>query len=405
MAPRLTPAALAQLVAPLRQAGVRLVGVGGLALVLTGLAVPTWLARLGIVRSPLWVVVAWLLAFLAAGLSVIVGRRVWRHFSATTVALTVERSGGWRHGAVTSLLEATSEGTSLELLAAADQSCATSLGERGAAVLEPERRRWAGWARIGHWALAAGVVGFAAVGPHRGVGRQLWSPGAAWASFLAPVQLVSDRTTVDRGESVRLDLRAAGRSDAELWLRAKGEPWRSESVALDSTGRATKTIGPLEGDFYALLQSGGRTSDTVLVHVRMPAFLGRLAVTANYPAYLRLEDETLPTTGDTLLLPAGTRLSTVGKVPPTWPWPSGTSAGRRCPSASGAGNSGGGPAPGNRRARTRTPDGRRRADRRRSDPHPGRGGAGPGPGSRRAGSRPGHHAGVRQRAGVGHRRP
>ena len=313
MAPRLTPAALAQLVAPLRQAGVRLVGVGGLALVLTGLAVPTWLARLGIVRSPLWVVVAWLLAFLAAGLSIIVGRRVWRHFSATTVALTVERSGGWRHGAVTSLLEATSEGTSLELLAAADQSCATSLGERGAAALEPERRRWAGWARIGHWALAAGAVGFAAVGPHRGVGRQLWSPGAAWASFLAPVQLVSDRTTVDRGESVRLDLRAAGRSDAKLWLRAKGEPWRSESVALDSTGRATKTIGPLEGDFYALLQSGGRTSDTVLVHVRMPAFLGRLAVTANYPAYLRLEDETLPTTGDTLLLPAGTRLSTVGE--------------------------------------------------------------------------------------------
>ncbi len=314
MAPRLTLEALAQLVAPLRQAGVRLVGVGGLALGLLVLAVPAWLARLGIVRSPLWVVVAWGLALLVAGLTALVGRRVWRHFSTDTVALTVERSGGWRQGSVTSLLEPASAGTSPDLLAAADRSCAMALGERGAAALEPERRRWAGWARTGRWALAAGVVGLAAVGPHRGVGRQLWSPGAAWASFLAPVQLAADRTTVDRGESVRLDLRATGRNEAELWLRATGESWKSEPVSLDSSGRATKVLGPLEGDFYALLRSGGRTSDTVLVHVRMPAFLGRLTLTAKYPSYLRLDDETLPAGGDTLLLPAGTTLATAGET-------------------------------------------------------------------------------------------
>jgi hypothetical protein len=37
-------------------------------------------------------------------------------------------------------------------------------------------------------------------------------------------------------------------------------------------------------------------------------------VIARYPAYLRLADEPLPTNGDTLLLPAGTRLATVGQA-------------------------------------------------------------------------------------------
>jgi hypothetical protein len=51
-----------------------------------------------------------------------------------------------------------------------------------------------------------------------------------------------------------------------------------------------------------------------MVKVRLPVFLGELAVTARYPAYLDLEAEPVPTDGDTLLLPAGTRLETRGEA-------------------------------------------------------------------------------------------
>ncbi len=70
----------------------------------------------------------------------------------------------------------------------------------------------------------------------------------------------------------------------------------------------------VETDLYARVSSGERSSDTVLVHVRQPVFLATLAVTAHYPAYLKLEDEPLPTTGDTILLPAGARLTTRGEA-------------------------------------------------------------------------------------------
>ncbi len=314
MTVRRTPLALAQLVSPLRRVGLLLVGVSGLALVLLALAVPAWLARLHVVRSPLWVVVAWLVAAAVVAGAGLAARRIGRQFSASSVALAVERSPGWRLGAVTALLETPSEGVSSSLLAAADESCAAALGERGQEALKPARDRWTGRLRRGGWLLAAGLAAFVSVGPDRGVGRQLWSPAEAWASFLAPVQLVADRTAVDRGESVRLDLRASGRRDAELWLRGKGEQWRSEPVALDSAGRAVRTLGPLESDLYALVRSGGRSSDTVLIRVRMPTFLGRLVLTASYPAYLNLEDEVLPTGGDTLLVPAGSALRVAGEA-------------------------------------------------------------------------------------------
>ena len=51
-----------------------------------------------------------------------------------------------------------------------------------------------------------------------------------------------------------------------------------------------------------------------MIRVRLPVFLGTLSVTAHYPPYLELEAEPVPTGGDTLLLPAGTRLETKGEA-------------------------------------------------------------------------------------------
>ncbi len=48
--------------------------------------------------------------------------------------------------------------------------------------------------------------------------------------------------------------------------------------------------------------------------MRIPAFLGSLRVTARYPRYLELEDEPIPTRGDTVVVPEGTRLETEGEA-------------------------------------------------------------------------------------------
>ena len=47
-------------------------------------------------------------------------------------------------------------------------------------------------------------------------------------------------------------------------------------------------------------------------NVARPSF--SVTVTAHYPAYLGLEDEPVPLAGDTVLLPAGTRLETQGQA-------------------------------------------------------------------------------------------
>jgi hypothetical protein len=107
---------------------------------------------------------------------------------------------------------------------------------------------------------------------------------------------------------------AVGRRHATLWLRAPGESWRALELPLDSLGRGRFVAGPLESDLFARATSGRRSSDTIQVHVRLPVFLGAVTVTAHYPSYLRLDDEPVQLGGDTILIPAGTRLETKGEA-------------------------------------------------------------------------------------------
>ena len=309
-----TQLALRRLARPLRAratAGWAALALGGGALLLGAAA---WLVRLGRLEAPYWVLLAWggTLALLVAA-AVLAWRRCAR-LSAGGVADRLEELGAWRHGALTALLDRSAAGTSSALLALADRVQAEDVARRGTAAAEPIARpvRILGLAGLGTLTLGLAAVGSA--GPMHGPAAALWHPRRAWEATVAPVRLRAARAVLDRGDSTALELEAFGRRTATLWLRAPGEGWRPRGVHLDSLGRATVPTGALHSDLFARLTSGSRSSDTVMVRVRLPVFLGALSVTAHYPAYLGLEAEPVPTGGDTLLLPAGTRLETRGEA-------------------------------------------------------------------------------------------
>ncbi|MDQ3138051.1 MAG: hypothetical protein M3Q93_10765, partial [Gemmatimonadota bacterium] len=196
----------------------------------------------------------------------------------------------------------------------ADQVQADDLSRRGGAAAEPLARTTRVLGRSGLGLLTLGLAAFGTAGPLDGPAAALWHPRRAWEAMVAPVRLHAVREVVDRGDSTALELEAFGRRTATLWLRAPGEGWRPRAVRLDGLGRATVSTGALQSDMFARLTGGSRASDTVSIRVRLPVFLGTLTVTAHYPQYLGLESEPMPTSGDTLLLPAGTRLETRGEA-------------------------------------------------------------------------------------------
>src|SRR5439155_199832 len=128
----------------------------------------------------------------------------------------------------------------------------------------------------------------------------------------APVRLTVDRATVRRGDSVTVTLAVPAATRAILWTRGPGEPWRPAPVALDSFGRATRRIGPLESDLYLRASSGSRRSVARRVSVALAAFVAGLELTARYPEYLARPDEPLVPGPDLVPIPEGTVILTSG---------------------------------------------------------------------------------------------
>jgi hypothetical protein len=309
-----TARALHRLSRPLRLragAGWLALGFGVAALLLGGGA---WAVRLEWITAPGWVLFAWGAAIGAVAVVAWQAVTALRALSHVRLARRLEELGAWRQGALTALLDRAAIGTSEALLARADATEADQVERRGGTAVEPIAKpvRWLGMAALG--VLLVGLAAFTSAGPVRGAASALWHPGSAWRAMVAPVRLAAEREVVDRGDSVVFHVEAIGRRSATLWLRAPGESWHPVGVRLDSVGSAAVSSGPLTSDVYARVTSGTRGSDTLLVKVRLPVFLGALTVTAHYPRYLDLESEPVPTDGDTLLIPAGTRLTTKGEA-------------------------------------------------------------------------------------------
>jgi hypothetical protein len=300
--------------APIRRlsrVGQAALAAGGAALVL---AAAVWIVRLGWLDAPWWVLAAWGIALPTGALLLWRARSRDRSFADEPIARRLEATGGWRRGALVALLEPAAAGTSEPLHQAADRALAGDLAARGRGAVEPLAKRVRREAAAGGLCLGAGLVALAAAGPATAPADALWHPARAWELTTAPVRLTATDTLVDRGAAATLVVEAPGRREATLWLRAPGEEWRSRSVALDSVGRARVDVGPLATELFARASAGRRGSQTVTVRVRVPAFLGAVEVTAHYPAYLGLETEPVPMTGDTIVLPAGTRLAVRGEA-------------------------------------------------------------------------------------------
>ncbi|MEP7227298.1 MAG: DUF4175 family protein, partial [Gemmatimonadales bacterium] len=309
-----TQGALQRLGRPLRSrngAGWAALGLGAVAALLGAWA---WSVRLGWFSAPYWVLLAWSMALLGLAAITYVAWGTQTRLSTAGLARRLEELGAWRHGTLTALLDTAAPGTSGQLLDLADRTQAEDVARRGAGAVEPIARPVRMISVAGLACLVIGAVAFTSAGPLTGPAAALWHPHRAWEATVAPVRLRAAESLVDRGQPVDLHLEAMGRKAATLWLRAPGEAWKARGVRLDSLGRATIATAPLQSDLFARLTSGGRSSDTVIVRVRLPVFLGTLNVIAGYPSYLGLENEPVPTGGDTLILPAGTRLETQGEA-------------------------------------------------------------------------------------------
>ncbi|HET7239767.1 MAG TPA: DUF4175 family protein, partial [Gemmatimonadales bacterium] len=309
-----TRTALTRLSRPLRlRAGMGWVAVAlGSAGLLLGLM--AWTVRLGVVATPWWVLVAWGLALVVLVGSAVAAWRGLHALSVRRVARRLEDTGLTRQGALTALLDLPAPGTSESLFAQADRAQAAELGQRGGVLVAPLAASLRPLAASGVALLLLGTLALGSAGPRREPAAALWHPVRAWNASVAPVRIEAARGVVDQGDSVAFRVEAIGRRTATLWVRAPGEAWHAVGLRLDTLGQTVAWSGALKSDLYARVTSGGRGSDTVLVRVRLPVFLGSLTVTAHYPNYLGMEAEPVPTGGDTLILPAGTRLETQGEA-------------------------------------------------------------------------------------------
>ena len=288
------------------------------AVLLTSAGVVLALAGAGLALAPRVapVLIAWLLIAGVTATAVALARRAGRIVAPQLVGRLVETAARARAGSVVGLLAPSTAGrgggASPELLRLADER-AVAVVDRAAPAVQRVLLRGTRDSLIGAAIAAAlGAALFVAASPTAGRAAAFWHPFRTLADARAPVRLTVDRTTVRRGDSVTVTLEVPAATRATLWTRRPGEAWAPAPVALDSLGRATRRLGPLESDLYLRASSGTRRSVERKVVVRVPAFIAGLQLTARYPAYLAHPDEPLVPGADTIAIPEGSTIVTSG---------------------------------------------------------------------------------------------
>jgi hypothetical protein len=255
--------------------------------------------------------IVWAVAIAAAAYLVRRGARALHDVAASgRIADAVEREQKMRRGAVRGIIELS--GDTSAFVARAAQRLGDTLAGRGDS-LAPELRRTLRRGALAGMAVLIPVLLVATfVAAKRPDGfRALAHPVDAWRGALLPRLQISDAPTrVLRGSSLKLTVRADGRSAVSLRRRTTGNAWVETALNV-SNGAVITEIGPLDADLTLVATDGRAVSDTVVVRVVDRPFVGDVAVRATYPAYLHRASETIP--GDALIhVPKGTSLDIEG---------------------------------------------------------------------------------------------
>jgi hypothetical protein len=238
-------------------------------------------------------------------------RRLARDASVHGLAYEVEREQSMRAGALRGALEVASSGTLGRYNA---EQVARRLNEKsGGRSLTPTLLRRA-LVRTGG-AAAACAIGILLLATRSSATPDGWRaiahPVRAWTgTLLAPISLQRAPKSVLRGERVSLAISAPDRRRITLYQRAKGAAWRASQHEVRD-GVATIRLAPMDADLALYATDGRSVSDTASVAMVERPFIGDVAVTATFPAYLDRREETLPV-GEAAQLPRGTVLTITG---------------------------------------------------------------------------------------------
>ncbi len=270
-----------------------------------------WIALPRIVPFMVWAV-----AIAAAAFLVRRGAGAMRRVAASAaVADAVEHEQKMRRGAVRGIIELS--GDQSAFVARAAQRLGDRLASRGNALAPALRRGLRRGALAGVAVLVPVLLVATFVAARRPDGfRALAHPVDAWRGALLPRLQISDAPSrALRGSTLKLTVRASGRSTVSLRRRTTGNAWVETALAV-SNGTVSTELGPLDADLTLVASDGRAVSDTVVVRVVDRPFLGDVAVRATYPAYLHHASETLP--GDApIRVPKGTELAIEGHASET----------------------------------------------------------------------------------------
>jgi len=222
------------------------------------------------------------------------------------VARGIEHERGLRPGALRGAIEVSDQGA-LGARAAADVE--RLLGHD--AVLMPRRRQQLSRAVItGATAslMALAVLGLSSWRAQDGFAA-MRHPINAWRGLLLPALAFDGlRDEMPRGMPLTLRVRAAGRTQVTVSVRADGSAWRDEVLAVDPvTSLALLELGPVRAPLTVRVDDGRAPVLERTVTVGDRGWIGDVQVEAIYPAYLGRAAEMLEL-GNVLRVPRGTEL-------------------------------------------------------------------------------------------------
>ena len=288
-----------------------------LAVVLGGVGAALAAAALGLALAPAvpGIALAWALILVSAAAASWAALRTRREAAAPALGRLIESAAGGRAGSIVGVVSPTAgkgSGSSAALLLAADTRAAAVVSFAAPEVDTVMRRTTRLRVATGAGAALAGALLLAASAPNAGQAAAFWHPVRAWRDARTPIRVTVDRTTVPRGGAVLVTLIAPAATQATLWSRGAGEPWRAMTVGLDRDGKAVRGFMEITSDLFLRASTGGRRSAEIKVSVALPAFLADLGLTARFPSYLGRSDEPLLVGPDVIPLPAGTAILTSG---------------------------------------------------------------------------------------------